>query len=140
MTAERSAQMGSRDEERSYAPDSLMRAVALADVGRPIEHVQRSRADGRRVDVLRFRLDGVELESWLDRSFGPGGGPGRAWVTYENVRDVLGIDAVPTTWRLSRSKPAGLELERYLLIDDGEPATVVVAICRTLDALGGDGL
>lgn len=131
--------MGSGDEERSKAPDSLLRAVALADVGRPIEHAQRCRADGRRVDVLRFRPAGAELESWLERSFGPGGGPGRAWVTYENVRDVFGIDAVPTTWRLSRSKPAGLELERYLLIDDGDPATVWVATCPALDAVAGNG-
>lgn len=85
--------------------------------------------------VLGGRFTGKGAE----RSFGPGGGPGRAWVTYENVRDVFGIDAVPTTWRLSRSKPAGLELERYLLIDDGDPATVWVATCPALDAVSGNG-
>lgn len=44
-----------------------------------------------------------------------------------------------TTWRLSRSKPAGLEMERYLLIDDGDPATVWVATCPALDAVAGNG-
>lgn len=112
----------------------LLRSVGLAVVDAPVEQAQRSRHDGRRVDMLRFRLDRASLEAWLAKSFGPGGGPGRAWVTYENVREVFGIGAVPNTWRLSRSKPAGIERERYLLIDDLEPATVVVGICRTLDA------
>ncbi|GAA1484225.1 hypothetical protein [Brachybacterium fresconis] len=118
--------------------DALLRSVGLAVVKAPVEHAVRRRQDGREVIILRFRLEEASLRGWLEQSFGVGGGPGRAWVTYENVGDALGIGTVPNTWRLSRSKPAGLERERYLLIDDAEPATVIVGICPTLDAVAED--
>lgn len=126
------------DEGTRRDPNVLLASVALAAVDGPVEHSRRRRQDGRTVEVLRFWLGGDELAHWLEESYGPGGGPGRAWVTYENVKDILGISEVPNTWRLSRSKVAGSPLERYVLIDDGDPAAVTIGISPTLDVWPGN--
>lgn len=128
-----------RDEGKTGDPQRLLTSVGLAQLDTTIDHSWRRRADGRTVDILCFRLGDAQLAQWLEDSFGAGAGPGRAWVTYKNAQDALGISGVPTTWRLSRTKPAGADVERYVLIDDGDPATVWVATCPALDAVAGNG-
>lgn len=113
-------------------PSELLRSAGLGAVDVAVEVTHHRRDDDRHVARLAFVLDEPALDAWLDSSYGPEGGPGRAWVTYTDAAHALGVGEVPNTWLLGREKPVGVPGERYVLIDDASPATVRIALCEPI--------
>jgi hypothetical protein len=49
-------------------------------------------------------------------------------VTPQKVKDALGVDDVPDTWRIEEASVQGTPYERIVLIDDAQPRTVRVRL------------
>ncbi|MGP9744054.1 hypothetical protein [Brachybacterium sp. AOP29-B2-41] len=98
---------------------------------------RRTRASGLAVAIFDFVLPRAEVWTWVQASFGDGAKIPRAWVTFDAAKDVLGIGDLPTDWRLGITKEAGSPRERYIMVDDGDPARVTVGVSATYAPLGG---
>lgn len=96
-----------------------------------------TRREGLDVVIVDFTLPRSQVQAWVEASLGRGAQIPRAWVTYSSAKDVLGISDLPSTWRLEVSKEAGSPRERYIVIDDADPARVTVGISATYGPLGG---
>lgn len=97
----------------------------------------RTRSGGLQVRIVEFELPCASVQAWIEESLGPGTDLPRAWVTSCAVKDVLGVDDIPDHWRLDNSKQPGSPRERYIMVDDGDPARVTVGISATYGPWGG---
>ena len=77
---------------------------------------------------VRLEASADDLEHWMVDSFGDPEGPGRAWVTPQKVKEAMGIEDVPDTWRIDEASVQGSPYERMVLIDDADPRTVRVRL------------
>jgi hypothetical protein len=77
---------------------------------------------------VRFAAPTDVVEDWVLESYGDPDGVGRAWVTPQKVKDAMGIDDVPDTWRIDEVSVQGTAYERMVLIDDADPRTVRVRL------------
>lgn len=119
--------------------EDLLGSVGLARptlVDPPVVR-RRTRAGGLAVMIVEFVLPLAEVRAWVGASLGEGERIPHAWATYSSAKDALGIDDLPTDWRLGITKEAGSRRERYIVIDDGDPARVTVGISATYGPLGG---
>lgn len=85
------------------------------------------------VREIAFSAPADVVDGWIVDSYGSAEAVPRAYVVSNKVKAAFGVGEVPSTWRCATGMVSGTPLQRFVLVDDADPATVRIQVRRMAD-------